>query len=78
MVDHYPLFEFAAMQIFMLCSFGISTEASAPVVLYFRGTTFSRFKSRIDSKHENLVPCITVGVWSFEQLSSKRFCLGNP
>ena len=40
MVDHYPLFEFACSKIiiavissFMLCSFGISTEASAPAVL---------------------------------------------
>ncbi len=42
MVDYYPLFEFACMIIllglnkkssFMLCSFGISTEASAPAVL---------------------------------------------
>ena len=47
MVDHYPLFEFAcskmgkhfisikAISSFMLCSFGISTEASAPAVLSF-------------------------------------------
>ncbi len=48
MVDHYPLFEFAfacskieqcktnvhhVYSSFMLCSFGISTEASAPAVL---------------------------------------------
>ena len=48
MVDHYPLFEFACSKFitfvcnmckyiklssFMLCSFGISTEASAPAVL---------------------------------------------
>ncbi len=46
MVDHYPLLEFACSKIiianifisyyyssFMLCSFGISTEASAPAVL---------------------------------------------
>ncbi len=43
MVDHYPLFEFAQQNAkmfkllvaFMLCSFGISTEASAPAVLSF-------------------------------------------
>ena len=50
MVDHYPLFEFAAA-CKSLCYVALAcTEASAPVVLYFRGTTFSRF-SRIDSKH---------------------------
>ncbi len=41
MVDHYPLFEFACKIVyhvyksyssFMLCSFGISIEASAPAV----------------------------------------------
>ena len=45
MVDHYPLSEFLhAVKLnclsctnssFMLCSFGISTEASAPAVLSF-------------------------------------------
>ena len=47
MVDHYPLSEFlhaskiklflscAISSSFMLCSFGISTEASAPAVLSF-------------------------------------------
>ncbi len=45
MVDHYPLFEFlhavklnclsCAISSFMLCIFGISTEASAPAVLSF-------------------------------------------
>ena len=35
MVDHYPLSEFLQNSSFMLCSFGISIEASAPAVLSF-------------------------------------------